>query len=70
MCHGPAGADKGIRYDTDVATMRTVAAGNANGSHMYTECRDRLMPEFPFQPLNANEPTAIQTWIADGAANN
>ncbi len=70
MCHGPARADKGIRYDTHTATLRTVSAGNANGSRMYTECRDRLMPELPFKALNAAELTAIQTWIAGGAANN
>lgn len=70
MCHGPARADKGIRYDTYALTMRTVSAGNANGSRMYTECRDRLMPEVPFQALNATELSALQTWIAGGAANN
>jgi cytochrome c553 len=70
MCHGPARADKGIRYDTHALTVRTVSAGNANGSRLYTECRDRLMPEVPFQALNTAELSALQTWIASGAANN
>lgn len=70
MCHGPSRADKGIRYDSYTASMRTVSAGNANASRLYTECRDRLMPEVPFKALNAAELSALQTWIAGGAPNN
>lgn len=69
-CHGAARADKGIRYDSLAATMRTVTAGNSGGSKLYSECRSGSMPDRPFANLSAVELAAIKGWIDGGAANN
>jgi mono/diheme cytochrome c family protein len=69
-CHGAARADKGIRYDSYAATLRTVTANNAGNSKLYSECRSGSMPDRPFARLSADELAAIQMWINTGALNN
>lgn len=69
-CHNLDNAQKGVRFDTYVATMQTVVAGSPSTSPIYTEVSSGQMPQSPNPKLSDAEISEISSWIQSGALNN
>lgn len=67
-CHSGSKAEKGVRFDTYVATMKSVTAGSPNASRLYTQLTSGAMP--PTGRLSEAELNSIRDWIQAGALNN
>lgn len=68
-CHGPTRRDGGVDFRTYTSTIRTLTAGNAARSPLYTEVASGSMPEGGTR-LTTVQVQAIQDWINAGALNN
>lgn len=67
-CHNSNNSAGGVSYGTYAQLLNTVQPGNLNASSLYVRTANGTMP--PGQPLSANEVSAIQMWITNGAPNN
>ncbi len=70
-CHSPTGVHPSIDYTDYVTTLNTggVVPGNAAASPLYQSCQDGSMPQGG-PALSAEQITALQDWINNGALNN
>jgi hypothetical protein len=69
-CHAsPSPMGGGYSYSTYADTIKSLVAGNAAVSKLYTEVQNNSMPKGG-PALSAAQKTAIQTWINAGALNN
>jgi len=69
VCHGGADPAGGYDFSTYDGVSHAITAGNASKSKLYKAVSSGKMP-MDGTPLSADELSAIQTWITNGAQNN